>query len=86
MILGEEIRRRRVLLGMAQLDLARAVCVVPPTVNRWEMGHAQPQARNLKELAKFFGVTEQKLMNPSEEDKKIRGSHAPYNRRKEIMT
>lgn len=66
MALKEEIRRRRKLIKLTQIDLAHTLGVGISTVARWEKGEVEPKLRQLKALAELFKVTEQELMYPKE--------------------
>ena len=67
MALKEEIRRRRRLIGLTQIDLAHSLGVGVSTVARWEKGFTEPKLHHLKALAELFKVTEQELMYPKGE-------------------
>ena len=67
MTLKEEIRRRRKLIGLTQIDLAHTLGVGISTVARWERGLTEPKLHQLKALAKLLGVSELDLMYPKEE-------------------
>ena len=67
MALKEEIRRRRKLIKLTQIELAHSLGIGVSTVARWEKGFTEPKLRQIKSLADLLGVTEQELLYPKEE-------------------
>ena len=67
MALKEEIRRRRKLIKLTQIELAHSLGIGVSTVARWEKGFTEPKLRQIKALADLLGVTEQELLYPKEE-------------------
>ena len=65
MSLKDEIRLRRIAMGMAQHDLAHALAVCPSSVYKWETGRTKPGFKHVLALTKLFGVSEQELLNPT---------------------
>lgn len=55
-----ELRKSR---GMSQEDLAEKLNVSRQAVSRWESGTAMPDANNILQLSKLFGVTTDYLLN-----------------------
>lgn len=47
---GDEITRRRTALGLTQAKLAEAIGVHAITVNRWEVGKAEPRGLSARQL------------------------------------
>lgn len=41
-LFADDVKRLRILLGMSQKALAKALGVSYATINRWEMGHTEP--------------------------------------------
>ncbi|HJD23914.1 MAG TPA: helix-turn-helix domain-containing protein [Firmicutes bacterium] len=63
MKLGEKIRSLRRKNGLSQQELAEKLYVSRQAVSRWEMGAAQPEAANVWQLSRLFGVTADYLLN-----------------------
>ena len=55
-----ELRKRN---GWSQEDLAEKINVSRQAISRWEGGTAQPDASNILQLSKLFGVTTDYLLN-----------------------
>lgn len=67
MKLSDKILQLRKQYGMSQEDLAERLNVSRQAVSRWEVGSAQPDASNVLQLSKLFGVTADYLLNDSYE-------------------
>ena len=63
MKLSEKIVRLRKSRGMSQEALAEALGVSRQAVSRWEVGSALPDASNLLQLSRLFGVSADYLLN-----------------------
>lgn len=63
MTLSEKILNLRKQKGMSQENLAEKLNVSRQAVSRWEMGSAQPDAANILQLSRLFGVTADYLLN-----------------------
>ncbi|MCD8379301.1 MAG: helix-turn-helix domain-containing protein [Lachnospiraceae bacterium] len=63
MILSEKIVTLRKRQGMSQEDLAEKLNVSRQTISRWENGTVVPDAYNILEISKAFGVTSDYLLN-----------------------
>ena len=63
MKLSEKILTLRKQNGMSQETLAEKLDVSRQAVSRWEVGSAQPDASNVLQLSKLFGVTADYLLN-----------------------
>lgn len=63
MKLSEKIVRLRKINGWSQEDLAEKINVSRQAISRWEGGTAQPDASNILQLSKLFGVTTDYLLN-----------------------
>ena len=63
MKLSDKILELRKKAGMSQEALAEKLSVSRQTVSRWELGSAEPDAGNLRELSKLFSVTADYLLN-----------------------
>lgn len=63
MKLNEKILTLRKKMGLSQEELAEKLNVSRQAVSRWEVGSAQPDASNVLQLSKLFGVTADYLLN-----------------------
>ncbi|MBX3381721.1 MAG: helix-turn-helix transcriptional regulator, partial [Phycisphaeraceae bacterium] len=54
--LGEHIRRKRLILGLTQLEVGGRLGVSGWTVANWEKGHTKPAAHAQKAVAAFLGL------------------------------
>lgn len=63
MKLADKILNLRKKQGMSQETMAEKLKVSRQAVSRWEMGSAQPDASNILQLSKLFGVTTDYLLN-----------------------
>jgi transcriptional regulator with XRE-family HTH domain len=61
--LNEKILTLRKKQGLSQEELAEKLNVSRQAVSRWEVGSAQPDASNILQLSKLFGVTADYLLN-----------------------
>ncbi len=58
--IGEKIRELRQNFGgkvISQDDLAKEIKTTPNTISRWETAIYKPSAKDLHNLAQFFGVS-----------------------------
>lgn len=63
MKLSDKIVGLRKSNGMSQEDLAEKLDVSRQAISRWESGAAMPDANNILQLSKLFGVTTDYLLN-----------------------
>ena len=63
MKLSEKILTLRKQNGLSQEALAEKLNVSRQAVSRWEVGSALPDASNVLQLSKLFGVTADYLLN-----------------------
>lgn len=63
MKLSEKIVKLRKTNGWSQEELAEKINVSRQAISRWEGGTAQPDAMNILQLSKLFGVTADYLLN-----------------------
>lgn len=63
MKLSEKITRLRKSHGMSQEELGEQMHVSRQAVSRWETGAVMPDAQNILQLGKLFGVTADYLLN-----------------------
>lgn len=63
MKLSDKIIKLRKTAGMSQEDLAQKLNVSRQAISRWESGTAMPDANNILQLSKLFGVTTDYLLN-----------------------
>lgn len=68
MKLSEKIIRLRKSRGMSQEALAEALGISRQAVSRWEQGSALPDASNLLQLSRLFGVSADYLLHEEYED------------------
>lgn len=68
MELSDKIAGLRKSLGMSQQNLAEKLNISRQAVSRWEMGSAMPDAANILQLSKLFGVTTDYLLNDDYEN------------------
>lgn len=68
MKLSDKLVKLRKINGWSQEDLAEKVNVSRQAVSRWESGTAQPDASNVLNLSKLFGVTTDYLLNDDYEN------------------
>ena len=62
MTLGEKLQRLRKARGMSQEELAAQMGVSRQAVSRWETGETVPSTDTLKEIAKVFQVSVDRLL------------------------
>lgn len=60
---GQAVEKRRLALGMAQKDVAKAIGVPPSTLRNWLCGQCRPPPHRLEALATFFDCTPEDLWN-----------------------
>ena len=65
--IGNTIAKLRKKHGMTQLQLAQRLNISDKTVSRWENGSALPDANNIFQLSKLFGVTADYLLNDDQD-------------------
>lgn len=63
MKLSEKVASLRKAKGMSQEDLAERLGISRQAISRWESGSAMPDAGNILQLSKLFGVTTDYLLN-----------------------
>lgn len=63
MKLTDKLVKLRKINGWSQEDLAEKLNVSRQAISRWENGTAQPDASNVLNLSKLFGVTADYLLN-----------------------
>ena len=68
MKLSEKILRLRKQRGMSQEEMAEKLNVSRQAVSRWETGSALPDAANVFQLSRLFGVSADYLLNDELED------------------
>ncbi len=78
---NEKLQELRKQKGLTQEELAEALYVSRTAVSKWESGRGYPNIESLKVMAKFFGVTVDKLLSGdelltlAEEDTKQKEKH-----------
>ena len=63
MKLSDKLVKLRKINGWSQEDLAEKLNVSRQAISRWESETAQPDASNVLNLSKLFGVTADYLLN-----------------------
>ena len=63
MKISEKIVHLRKMNGLSQEDLAEKLEVSRQAISRWEMGTAKPDANNILQISKLFGVTTDYLLH-----------------------
>ena len=63
MKLPEKIIKHRKSNGWSQEDFAEKLNVSRQAISRWENGTALPDAQNIKQISKLFGVSTDYLLN-----------------------
>jgi len=63
MTIGNVIRKYRKELGLTQEEMANRLGVTAPAVNKWEMGHTQPDIGLLAPTARLLGITTDTLLS-----------------------
>ena len=53
--IGEAIRKRRLDLGLRQIDLAKIVGCNEMTIVNWEKGHTRPRTNKMFDVGAFLG-------------------------------
>ena len=72
MTLPDKIIKHRKSNGWSQEDFAEKLNVSRQAISRWENGTALPDAQNVLQISKLFGVTTDYLLNDDyESDKDI---------------
>ena len=66
MQISQKIVRLRKSKGMSQEELAEKLHVSRQTISRWESESATPDAKNIWQISKLFGVTTDYLLNEEE--------------------
>ena len=61
----EEIKRRRLFIGMTQGELAQKIDVSRQSIYYWESGLRRPKKELLPKIAEALGCTEADLLSPS---------------------
>ena len=70
MKMSQKILAHRKRRGMSQEELAERLGVSRQAVSCWELGTAQPEAHNVWQLSRLFGVTADYLLGRSEHSKR----------------
>lgn len=61
-LVGARLRQARVLRGLTMEDVARAVGVSVPAVQKWESGRSALSATRLVQLREAFGIAPSELL------------------------
>ena len=63
MTLGQKIRDIRKSKNWTQKELANQLGMTTAQIGRWEQDHVTPRSRNLQDLARVFGISEDEFEN-----------------------
>ena len=80
MKLSEKIVQLCKSQGLSQEELAERLNLSRQAVSRWESGTAQPDAGNLWQLSRLFGVTADYLLNEEQESLQVPSAPAKPHR------
>lgn len=69
--LGDRIRNLRIIHGMSQDDLAKAVGVSNRTVSTWERDARMPRMGPIEKMVKLFNVSKPYLMLGQKDEKSL---------------
>ncbi len=70
-MLNEKIKYLRLQDGLSQQELADALGVQKSTISNWENDHSVPSYEKLKEIAKYFSVSLDYLLDFDYDDKEL---------------
>ena len=62
MILGEQIKKHRILLNMTQDDLCQKLNTTRQTVSKWEKNMIEPDINTLLKLSNIFDISLNELI------------------------
>ena len=62
MILGEQIKKHRILLNMTQEDLCQKLNTTRQTVSKWEKNMIEPDINTLLKLSNIFNISLNELI------------------------
>ena len=66
MVIADKIKMLREKRGITQAELAKSLGLTHAGVNAWEMGISVPSTQYVVELARFFGVSTDYLLDLKE--------------------
>ena len=69
MNIGEQIKARRIEIGMTQQDMADRLAVSRSAVSNWETGRRAMYAETLRRYCQFLGITMQSVFDQMGETK-----------------
>ncbi|MBY0315669.1 MAG: helix-turn-helix domain-containing protein [Bdellovibrionales bacterium] len=62
-VIGNYLREKRVGLGIAQIEVSKALGFTSPQyVSNWERGLAPPPSKSLKAIAEILGIDKKELI------------------------
>lgn len=62
MTVGDRLKRAREKLGKTQTDIANELGRTQPTVHAWESGDASPRAKDIRAVAKAYGLRPDQIL------------------------
>lgn len=78
-IIGKNIKRLRVEIGLSQEELGSGVGVTKSTISQWELGKAYPKPRNIVKLAEELNVPKESIEECQYLEKNYRNSQYEQN-------
>lgn len=73
-MIGDKIKELRISRNLTQSAVAKRLGITRASVNAWEMGISVPSTKYVAELAVFFGVSSDYLLNiPQNQSINIKG-------------
>lgn len=77
-MISNQIKYFRQQKGLTQKELANHLHVTAQAVSRWELGTVEPSLDTINEMAKFFGISVDELVN----GERTKSAHAALNENK----
>ena len=79
MSFSENLMRLRKQKGLSQEEFANEINVTRQTVSKWELGVSTPDMDKLVQMASFFGITVDDLVNSEEATSKVNNKNYEEN-------
>ena len=61
-MIGNKIKELRAKFNITQKELAEVLYVTPQAISRWETGKVEPSLATVVEIAKFFHINTDELL------------------------
>lgn len=68
-MLQDKLKKHRNEIGLSQKDISEQLGITQQSYSNWEAGKSQPSPKNLKKIAKIFGVSPSYLLGWEDESK-----------------